>query len=121
MDTAKSFRDLIVWQNAHACLLSVYKLSKNFPPDGRFGLTTQLRRAASSVLSNIFEGFKRKGPGDKLRFLNIDEGSLAEATYPLLLANDLGYAETASFLSAADEVDKLLNACSRAIERNHSG
>ena len=119
MDTAKSFRDLIVWQKAHAWVLTVYKLTKDFPPDERFGLTSQLRRAASSVPSNIVEGFKRRGIADKLRFLNIAEASLAEATYQLLLANDLDYAETATLQTAADEVDKVLNAYSAAIKCNH--
>ena len=121
MDKAKSFKDLIVWQKAHNWVLTVYQLTQKFPPDERFGLTSQLRRSATSVPSNIVEGFKRRGSADKLRFLNIAEASLAEATYQLLLANDLDYAETTAFQSAADEVDKLLNAYSRAIERNHNG
>lgn len=120
MDTAKSFKDLLVWQKAHAWVLQVYRLTTEFPPDERFGLTSQLRRAARSVSSNIVEGFKRRSTGDKLRFLNIAEASLAEATYQLLLADDLDYGKTSDLQNAADEVDKLLNAYSRAIERNRT-
>lgn len=63
---SKSFEDLIVWQRAHKLVLGVYRVSGGFPRDELFGLTSQLRRAAVSVPSNIAEGFKRAGKGDKL-------------------------------------------------------
>ncbi|MBI4878716.1 MAG: four helix bundle protein [Planctomycetes bacterium] len=69
----------------------IYRLTQAFPADGRFGVTSQLRRAATSVPTNIAEGSRRQRPADFARFLNIAEGSLAEVEYLLLLSRDLGY------------------------------
>lgn len=85
------FTDLKVWQRSHALVLEVYKVTAGFPETERFGLTSQLRRAAASVPANIAEGSKRRHPQDYARFLNIAEGSLAEAEYHLILARDLDY------------------------------
>lgn len=74
--------------------MEVYALTKLFPKDELFGLTSQLRRAAVSVPSNIAEGFSRWTAKEKVRFYNIAEGSLAETDYQLYLAEELGYAET---------------------------
>jgi len=68
---AETFQDLLVWQKAHQFVLSVYELSKSFPKEELFGLTSQLRRAAVSVPANIAEGFKRRKTFDKARFMNI--------------------------------------------------
>jgi len=86
------FTDLAVWRLAHQITLDVYRLSAAFPADERHALTSQLRRAASSVPANIAEGSKRRTRGDYGRFLNVGEGSLAETEYFLILARDLGYA-----------------------------
>ena len=80
---ARTFEDLVVWQKAHALALSVYRLTRSFPREERFGLTSQLRRAAVSVPGNIAEGFKRRGRTDKARLMNVAEGSLEEARYYL--------------------------------------
>lgn len=80
-DKAKRFTDLIVWQKAHAFVLSVYRLSADFPKSEIYGLTSQLRRAAISVPANIAEGFKKIGSADKLRFMNIAQGSLEECRF----------------------------------------
>jgi four helix bundle protein len=77
-DAAKSFQDLIVWQKAHAVVLHVYGWTESFPRREIYGLTSQLRRAAVSIPANIVEGFKKRGHKDKLRFLNIAQGSLEE-------------------------------------------
>jgi len=79
--TAKSFQDLIVWQKAHRFVLSIYKLTGNFPKSELFGLTAQMRRAATSVPANIAEGFKKRGRADKVRIWNIAQGSLEESMY----------------------------------------
>lgn len=79
MEKSKKFTDLIVWQKAHQFVLEVYKLTKNFPKEELFGLTSQFRRASISIPANIAEGFKRRGKNDKIRFLNISEGSLEDA------------------------------------------
>jgi four helix bundle protein len=85
------FKDLKVWQRSHALVLDVYRLTESFPHEERFGLVSQLRRAAVSVPTNIAEGSKRRGSQEYARFLNIAEGSLAESEYLLLLSGDLGY------------------------------
>ncbi len=93
-ESAKNFQDLIVWQKAHQMVLEVYRLSSNFPKTETYGLTSQLRRATVSVPANIAEGFRKRGLADKIRFLNIAQGSLEESRYYLILANDLEYGDT---------------------------
>jgi four helix bundle protein len=88
---AQSFKDLNVWKKSHQWVLHVYKLTKSFPREELFGLTSQLRRAAVSAPANIVEGFKRRGRPDKVRFLNIAQSSLEECRYYLILAEDLRY------------------------------
>lgn len=88
---SKSFKDLIVWQKSHQLVLGVYKYSGRFPGKEKYGLTSQLRRAITSVPANIVEGFKKRSKPDKMRFINIAQGSLEESKYFLLLAQDLNY------------------------------
>ena len=88
---AKTFEDLLVWQKAHQFVLAVYRLTKTFPKEEIYGLSSQFRRAAVSIAANIAEGFRRRGDADKLRFLNIAQGSLAECKYYVILSRDLGY------------------------------
>jgi four helix bundle protein len=110
MNSKKSerFTDLVVWQKSHEFALGIYRLTRQFPKDELCGVTAQLRRAAVSVPANIAEGFKRWGKPDKSRFYNISQGSLEECRYYLILAEDLGYAETASTHEALEEVARLL-------------
>jgi four helix bundle protein len=112
---ARSFQDLIVWQKAHQFVLSVYRLSKQFPREEVYGLTSQFRRAAISIPANIAEGFKKRGRPDKVRFMNIAQGSLEECRYYLILTNDLDYGETAILVAQLEEVSKLLVSYSSAI------
>jgi four helix bundle protein len=74
----KQFGDLAVWQKAHQLVLQVYRITRSFPAEERFGLTSQMRRAAVSVPANIAEGFKKRGVKDKLNFCNIAQGEEAE-------------------------------------------
>ena len=115
---ARSFQDLIVWQKAHNFVLAVYEASTSFPKVEVFGLTSQLRRAAVSIPANIAEGFVKRGKPDKARLMNVAQGSLEEAKYYLILANDLGYLQNALLLAQADEVSRLLE---RYIERVRFG
>ncbi len=108
-ETAKTFRNLIVWQKAHKFVLEIYKFSSKFPKEENYGLTSQIRRAAISIPSNIAEGFKKRGKKDKVRFFNISQGSLEECRYYLILSNDLGYGNTYELLSQIEEVSKLLS------------
>ncbi|HUF22631.1 MAG TPA: four helix bundle protein [Vicinamibacterales bacterium] len=111
---ATSFTDLLVWQKAHALVLSTYSLSADFPRHELFGLTSQIRRAAVSVPANIAESFRRRGR-DKARFLNIAAASLGELQYHLILAGDPGYAPKGSLSAEAEEVSKMLSAYERTI------
>jgi four helix bundle protein len=112
---AKSFEQLIVWQKAHRFVLGVYHFTENFPRNEIYGLTSQLRRAAVSIPANIAEGFKKRGRADKVRFLNIAQGSLEECRYYLILAKDLNYGETTPLNLQLEEVSKLLGAYSAKI------
>jgi len=86
-----SFIQLDVWKKAHQAVLSVYVLTKTFPPDERFGLSIQMRKAASSIPANIAEGYGRRGPKEKARFYTIATGSAEELKYFVILSKDLGY------------------------------
>lgn len=118
MEKAKKFTDLIVWQKAHQLTLSSYKMTSTFPKEELFGLTSQARRAAVSIPANIAEGFKKKGKADKLRFLNIAEGSLEELKYYLILSRDLNYYQTDEIFKQAEEVGKLIYSYSQSIEKS---
>jgi four helix bundle protein len=115
---AKSFKELIVWQKAHQLVLNTYKATKSFPKEEMYGLTSQLRRSSVSVAANIAEGFKKKGTADKLKYMNVAQGSLSESEYHLLLANDLKYFDTEGLMKDADEVGRLLEAYTQGIKRN---
>jgi four helix bundle protein len=78
---AKRFEELIVWQKAHQAVLSIYRISDNFPKTEVYGLTSQLRRSAISIPANIAEGFKKRTKPEKARFMNIAQGSLEECRY----------------------------------------
>lgn len=113
------YRDLEVWKRSHALVLRIYALAKTFPGDERFGLTSQLRRAAVSVPSNIAEGSKRRTDQDFARFLNIAEGSLSETDYLLLCAKDLGYVaddDQQEFADDIDEISRMLYTFRRRVE-----
>ncbi len=112
---ARNFQDLIVWQKAHQFFLGVYRLSKGFPREELYGLTSQFRRAAISVPANIAEGFKKRGRADKVRFMNIAQGSLEECRYYLILTKDLNYGDVTKLFGQLDEVSKLLASYSTAI------
>ena len=110
MQRLKSFQQLEVWQEAHKLVLQVYEVTRQFPADEKFGLTSQMRRAAVSVPANVVEGFKRRGIGEKLRFYNVAEGSLEEIKYFFILAEDLQYLPSREVLTTQAEcVGRLLN------------
>ncbi|MEA2068212.1 MAG: four helix bundle protein [Verrucomicrobiota bacterium] len=88
-----SFRDLVVWQKAMKMVEMVYAITKQFPPDERYALTSQLRRASVSVPSNIAEGYGRHSTADYVRFLQIALGSLNELQTQLELGVRIGFVE----------------------------
>ncbi|MCD6494915.1 four helix bundle protein [Candidatus Bipolaricaulota bacterium] len=119
-----SYRDLVVWQKAMALVSAVYKLTAAFPGSERFGLASQIQRAAVSVPSNIAEGQGRLATKEFRQFLGISRGSLKELETQLMISVDLGYASTeeiATCLDLADEIGRMLNALIKALERKSSG
>jgi four helix bundle protein len=118
----QSFKEIYAWQRAHAFVVSVYQTTKSFPDYERFGLCSQFQRSAVSIAANIAEGYRKDGMSDKLRFLNIAQGSLEECRYYILLSYDLNYInlDTYNNMNASiEETSKLLNAYYRGIkERN---
>ena len=93
----------------------LYAFTAAFPKQETYGLSLQMRRAAVSIPANIAEGFRRRGKADKARFMNMAEGSIEECRYYLILANDLGYGDTATAHCFLEEVSRLLNAYAAAI------
>jgi len=87
----RDFRELMVWQKAHELVLDIYRHTREFPPDERYGLTAHLRKTATSIGSNIAEGCGRESEAELARFLSIAAGSASETEYQLCLAHDLGY------------------------------
>jgi len=87
----KSFTDLLAWKESHKLLLLIYKATKKFPKEELFCLTSQMRRAALSVTSNIAEGFGRHGVKEKIQFYYLAQGSLTELKNQILASRDIGY------------------------------
>ena len=112
---ARSFRDLVVWQQAHAFVLAVSRYTAGLPKPETYGLSLQMRRAAISIAANVAEGFAKRTKPEKARYLNIAEGSVEESRYYLILAQDLGYGEAQTLTNALEDVSRLLNAYARAI------
>ena len=90
------FQRVIAWQKAHEFVLAVYRATRHFPEDERFGLVSQFRRAAVSIEANIAEGYKKLSKADKLRFFNISQGSMEECRNYIILARDLEYLDDAT-------------------------
>jgi len=116
-EKSERFKDLVVWQKAHQLVIEIYKLTKTYPKNEMFGLTSQLRRAAISVPANLAEGFKRITLAEKLRFYNIAQGSLEEVRYYLILSEDLEYAHTAELMDDLESVSRLLEAFMKSLKR----
>jgi len=107
----------MVWQKAHAFALAIYRCTDSFPRHELFALTSQVRRAAASVPANFVEGFRKRTKPDKLRFYNTAQGSADECLYHLILAHDLGYADTRSLQDGIEEVSRLLQGYISGLER----
>jgi four helix bundle protein len=117
----RSFTELDAWKEAHKLVLMVYEVTKAFPRDERFGLISQMRRAAVSIPANIAEGFKRRGIRDKVHFYNVSEGSLEELKYFLILSGDLGYVSSnGDLMEQARSVGRLLNGLVASTKRRLS-
>ena len=118
-----SFERIIAWQKAHTFVLYVYEVTKLFPSEEKFGLTSQFRRAAVSIEANIAEGYKKLGRQDKLRFMNFAQGSLEECRDYIILSRDLEYIAMEQYQqlhTKIEEASKLLNAYCYGIANNHA-
>ena len=113
----QSFKEVVAWQKAHNFVLMVYNATKQYPSFERFGLCSQFQRAAVSIPANIAEGYRRDGMADKLRFLNIAQGSLEEYRYYVLLSKDLGYIG----LDAYDMMNDAMECTSRLLNAYYIG
>jgi four helix bundle protein len=108
----KDFRQLQVWDKAHALALAIYRITKSFPRDELYGLTSQIRRACTSIPTNISEGCGLGSDADLSRFLQISMGSASEVEYLLLLSHDLcliGPADYEQLNTAITEVKRMLS------------
>ncbi len=108
----KSFTDLNAWREGHCLVLEIYKITKKFPKEELFCLTSQIRRAVVSITSNIAEGFSRKSYKEKIQFYSIALGSLTEVQNQLLISRDLGYTTQVEFGKIAEKTvleSKIIN------------
>lgn len=107
----QSFRSLKVWEKSHYLTLGVYKVTKNFPTEERYGLSSQMRRASASIAANIAEGCGRRGNPELIHFLHLASGSASELEYHLMLARDLeilGAAEYEELSHGVVDVKRML-------------
>lgn len=103
----RDFRTLEIWKQSRQLAVEVYSLTRSFPKEEVFGLTSQLQRAVVSVGANIAEGCGRNSNADFQRFLTIALGSLNEAEYLLILSNDLHYCDDEKYRKLMRDIDKL--------------
>jgi four helix bundle protein len=117
----QEFRNLTVWQRSHQLTLLIYQATATFPREEIYGLISQIRRAAASILANIAEGCGRGSDADFARFLQIAMGSASELDYHLLLAHDLGFLDNISyspFITELTQIKRMLNALIRKLKAN---
>jgi four helix bundle protein len=106
-DAMKDFRQLSVWQKSHELTLAIYKLTRSFPREEMYGLTTQIRRACSSIPANIAEGCGKDGDAELARYCGIARGSASELEYHLLLARDLKLLQADNYAQISERVVEL--------------
>jgi four helix bundle protein len=113
----KDFKELKVWNKAHEVTLELYRLTRQFPKEELYGLTSQIRSAASSMGANIAEGSGRRSDGEMSRFLHIARGSAVELEYHLFLARDLELLPASSFTALERQVDEIQRMLTSLIQR----
>ena len=119
----KNYKELKVWQKSYELCLEIYRTTKGFPKEEKYGLTSQIRRSAVSVVCNIAEGYGRKTTGEYVRSLYIAYGSNCELETQILLSGDLGYIDAGKLEKLRDEigkVERMLKALIRSLENKHS-
>ena len=118
---ATTYKNLILWQKSFELAKEVYRLTALFPKSELYGLTSQVRRAVVSIVSNIAEGFSRKTAKDRLRFCSIAFGSSSEVETQLLLAKELGFASSEEFRKAEALLEDVRKILSHYISRELGG
>jgi four helix bundle protein len=118
MKSLSSYRELVVWQKSIALTVTIYKITRGYPADERFGITSQMRRAATSIPANIAEGQARRSTGEFLQSLGIARGSLAELETFLVLSeqlNLLAAPTSEDLLKDCAEINKMLTALMKSL------
>ncbi len=113
----EDFKDLKVWMKAHEMTLSVYHCTRSFPKEEMYGLTSQLRRSASSIGANIAEGCGRRSDAEMKRFCQIARGSASEVEYHLLLARDLQFLSISEFKNLEEKVHEVQRMLASLVQR----
>ena len=119
----QDFRNIQAWQKAHELTLSVYKVTKSFPKEEMYGLTSQIRRAASSIPMNIAEGCGRDSQAELARFLDIASGSASELDYQLQLVTDLGLVDQKTYeelYETLDHIRKMLTSLTKSVRATNN-
>ena len=101
----KEFTDLLAWQEGHKLVILIYKTTNTFPRQEIYSLIDQMRRAATSITSNIAEGFGRQGYKEKIQFYYLAQGSLVELKNQLLIAKDVGYLSQSNFIQTTEQAN----------------
>jgi len=117
----RNYKELKVWQKAYQLCLEIYKVTRDFPKEERYGLTSQIRRAAVSIPSNIAEGYGRKSIGEYIQALYIAYGSQCELETQILLSGDLGFIESRilkQLLGRVEEVERMLKGLIKSLGKN---
>jgi len=123
MSSAMSVDNLRVFKITHAMTVDLYKLTRQFPTEEKFGLTSQIRRASSSVCANLMEGGHRNNTKEYRQFAGMSRGSVGELKYHLLLAKDLHYIsqdDYKHYVYALDDISKMLYGLIKALEKNNT-
>ena len=109
--SVKSYKDLIIWQKSMDLVMEIYSLTKTFPREEIYGLSSQMRRAAVSIPSNIAEGHGRNSTKEYIKFLYIARGSICELQTQLILCQRMGYIDNnaSHFIDTTNEISKMLN------------
>ena len=118
----KNYKELNVWQKSYELCLKIYQITAKFPNEERYGLTSQIRRSAVSIPSNVAEGYGRKTTLDYIRMLYISYGSVCELETQILLAGDLGFIDKGELDTAKKdiaEIERMLKALIKSLENKH--
>jgi four helix bundle protein len=118
----KNYKELKVWEKAYELCLNIYRITRNFPKEESYGLTSQIRRAAVSIPSNIAEGYGRRTTRDYIRALYIAYGSICELETQILLAGDLGYIVSQDLEGVRKDlgdIERMLKGLIKSLEQKH--